>query len=89
MGAYELEVKQKVLEIINNMLEELNIEAVATSTATKMNFLGIDKVDMIRLDILIDIHFDIYTSILDMQRCETVGDVVKLVEKELKLKDRR
>ena len=83
-----MSIETKMIQLVNNLLEEKNINAVATSTETRMDFLGLERYDLVKLDFDIDLTFNITTVMSEISNCKTVGDLVEIVKKELELNRR-
>ena len=83
-----MSIEAKVIQLVNNLLEEKNIHTVATSTETRMEFLGLERYDLVKLDFDIDLTFNITTIMSEISDCTTVGDIVEIVKKELELNRR-
>lgn len=77
-----MSVENKIIEIISNSL--CQPENLVIERKTTLNQLGLDSLDCYELVLDVEDEFDI--SIVNVHELKTFDDLIKIVEKELELR---
>ncbi|AFL69146.1 acyl carrier protein [Sulfurospirillum barnesii] len=77
-----MENNQKFIELIAGCLEDISVESISMETNLD-DLEGFDSLATLSMSAAINIEYGVNLSGLDINECETIGEVFDLVQKGL------
>lgn len=77
-------MNQKILESVIRIIKIYSNNNNAVNELTPINLIKIDSLDFLEFQMNIDEQFNIEIPIEEFLKCETIGDVVDLIEEYVK-----